>query len=89
MGDTIWYIIVCYLEPGDGVMIWDVELAITERVKGAETIFVGDFNLYLEVTDGQGRDEETTAAMVTTEIEDPVGNLLPRVRVWCKYRITW
>ena len=58
-------------------MIWDVELAITERVKGAETIFVGDFNLDLEVTDGQGQDEEIASEIAMTGLEYLAGYSLP------------
>ena len=55
-GERHWYIVVCYLAPGNGTMIWDVEAAMAKRPKGAELIFAGDFNVYLEKTDGQGPD---------------------------------
>ena len=45
--------------------IRDVEAAMHEQPRGAETIFTGYPYGDLERTDGQGQDEEITATVVT------------------------
>ena len=56
-GDRHWYIIGCYLEPGDGVTIQDVEAAISERLRGTYLIYAGELNVNSEKTGGQVQDE--------------------------------
>ena len=46
-GKRRWYIVGCYLVPGDRVIIWNMEEAMTERTRGEELIVAGGFNLDL------------------------------------------
>ena len=90
-GDRWWYIVGCYLAPGDDTTIWDAEAeaAMAERPRGAELIVAGDFNVDLENTGGRGRYEEITAAVATAFLEDLAGNLLLQRQVWYKYQRMW
>ena len=47
-GERRWYIVGCYLVPGDNTTIWDVEAAMAERPRAEELIVAGDFNVDLE-----------------------------------------
>ena len=57
---------------------------MSEMLRGAEMIVAGDFNVDLEGTDIQGRDEEIVAPIATACLEYLLGHFLPRQRVWCK-----
>ena len=57
---------------------------MAERPRGTELIVVDDFNVDLENTGDQGRDEEI-AVEATAGLEDLAGNFFPRWREWCKY----
>ena len=76
MEEQRWYIIGCYLEPGDGVKIREVEAAMAERPRGEELIIAGDFNVDMEGTDGQVREEEIAAAIAMAGLEYLVGHFL-------------
>ena len=41
-GERCWYIVGCYLAPGDGATIWDMEAKMKERHRKKELIVVGD-----------------------------------------------
>ena len=47
----------CYLAPGDGTIIRDVEAAMAEKPRGAKFIDVGDLNVELGNTCSRGRDK--------------------------------
>ena len=55
----------CYLAPGDGAKIQNVEAAMNELPKVTELIFAGDFNVNLERTGGWGQDKEIGAVVAT------------------------
>ena len=57
-GEKLWNIVRCYLAPGDGVTIWDVEAVMKKQSRGAELIVVWYLSVYLERMYGQGRDKE-------------------------------
>ena len=40
-GKRRWYIVGCYLVPGDGTTIIDMEVAMAEETRGAELIVAG------------------------------------------------
>ena len=67
-GERQWYIIGCYLGPGNDTTIRDMEAAIMERPRGAELIVAGDFSVDLEKTCGQGRDEKIAAAVAMANL---------------------
>ena len=75
-GEKRWYIIRFYLAPGNNTTIQDVEADMAERPKGAELIFVGDFNMGLEKTGGQVRDKDIAAVVATVGLEDLTGRFL-------------
>ena len=49
-GERRWYIVGCYLAPGDGTNIRDMEAAIAEKPRGAELIVAGNLNAELRKT---------------------------------------
>ena len=57
-GERQWYILGCYLAPGDDKTLWDMEAAMADRTNRAELIVVGFFNVDFKKTGGWGRDEE-------------------------------
>ena len=69
-----WYIVGCYLVPGDGTTIRDVEAALVEKPRGAEMIVAGDLNMELGKTCSRGRDKEITAVVATEGLEDMSGH---------------
>ena len=58
-------------------MIWDVEAVMAERPRGTELIVTVDFNVNLDNTGSQGRDEEITVTVATEGLEDVAGRFLP------------
>ena len=81
-GERHWYIVVCYLALGGGVMIWDMGEAITELPRGLELIVAGDIYVNLEGTEGQERYEEIMTAVAASGLKDILRNLIPRHRTW-------
>ena len=77
MRERHWYIVGCYLAPGDGVMIQDVDMMMIERPRGEDMVVVGYFKVDLEGTDGLVRDEDIAAAIATSGLEDLAGHFLP------------
>ena len=67
----------CYLAPDDASTIEDVVAAISQRPWGAALIVVVDFNTDLAVPEGREQDEEITAAMAESGLENMRGNFLP------------
>ena len=61
-----WYIVGCYLAPGDNTMIQDVDAAMAEWLRGTELIVMGELNVDLKNTGGQERYEEIAAAVKTS-----------------------
>ena len=47
-GERRWYTIGYYLEPEDGATIQDMEVAMSEWLRGTELIFAGDLSVDLE-----------------------------------------
>ena len=58
-------------------MIWDVEAVEAERPRGVELIVTVDFNVYLDNTGSQGRDEDITLTLAPEGLEDVAGRFLP------------
>ena len=54
--ERLWYIVVCYLAPGDRTTIIDIEAEIAETPRGAEFIVAGDLNVELRKTGSKRRD---------------------------------
>ena len=88
-GERRWYIVRCYLAPGNDTTIRDVEAAMTERPRGTELIVAGDFNVDLEKTGGWVRDKEIALATATAGLKYLAGKLLLQRWAWCKDRRTW
>ena len=57
MGGRRWYIVGCYLAPGDRTTIIDVESEMVEKPRGAEFIVEGDLNVNLGKAGSRGRDK--------------------------------
>ena len=62
-GDRRWYIVGCYLAPGDTLTIESVVNVLKERPRGAELLVAGEFNVNLAETEGDQRGEDIGAAM--------------------------
>ena len=84
MGERRCYIVGCYLAPGDGATIRDVEVALSEWPRETDMIVAGDLNVDLERPGGRGRDEEITAVVATAGLEDLLEHFLPRRHPWCR-----
>ena len=76
-GDWRWYIIGCYLYPGDASMIESVVAALRERSQGPELLLVEDFNAELAQLEGKERDENIAAALAAESLEDMLSHFLP------------
>ena len=70
MEERSWYIFGCYLTPGYGATIRDVEAKMREQPRGTELIVAGELNADLESTGGRGRDKDITAVVATAGLED-------------------
>ena len=81
-----WYIFGCYLAPGYGTTIREVETAIAEKPRGTELIVTGDLNVDLGNEGERGRDEEIAAAMATEVLETLAGHFFLIRRAWCRDR---
>ena len=82
MRERHWYIVGCYLALGYRVTIWYVAVAMKERPRGEELVFVGDYNVHLEGTDIRGQVEDILEAIATSGPEDLAEHFLPRRREW-------
>ena len=89
MGERRWCIVGCYLDTVDAVTIWDVEAAMSERLRRKELIVAGDLNIDLERTGGRVRDKDIAAVFATEGLEDLLKNLLPKRRLWCRDWRKW
>ena len=76
-GERRWYIVGCYMAPGDRETIRDVEVAMAERPMGTELIVAGNLNVDLDKAGVQGWDEEIMATVATAGLEDLAGHFLP------------
>ena len=98
-GERRWYIVRCYLAPGDGEKFWDMEEGMAERLRGTELMIVGDLNVDLERTGRWGRDKEIAATVEMAGLEDMLEQFLPRQIAWnrdrrtraivCQGRVVW
>ena len=70
MGKTRWSIVGCYLVPGDGATIQDMETEVKECPRGIQLIVTGYLNADLERIGGRGQDEEIAAVVATAGLED-------------------
>ena len=72
MGERCWYILGCYLAPGYGAAIRDVEVEMSDQPRGTELIVTGDLNANLERTGGRGRGKDIAVVIATAGLEDPM-----------------
>ena len=89
MGGRRWFIIGCYLAPGDGETIRDVEADMSERLMVTELVVPGDLNVNLERTGGWGRYEDIATVGAKTGLEDILDHFLLRLRPWRRDRQSW
>ena len=76
-GDRRWYIVGCYLVPGDGATIWDMEVAMAELQSGTDLIVAGDLNVDVRRTGRKGRGEEIAATVEMAGLEYILAHFLP------------
>ena len=88
-GGQQWYIVGCYLAPGNTLTIESVVAALKERPRGAELLVTGDFNINLVKPEGDLRGEDITAAMATEGLEDMSAHFLLVRRLWWGYGWLW
>ena len=55
-GERFWYIVRCYLAPGDETTIQDVKAAMAQKPRGKELIVAGDLQVNLGKEGSWGRD---------------------------------
>ena len=68
-GERRWYIIGCYMAPGDRETIRGLEAEMAERPKGTELIVAGNLNVDLRKAGGRGRDGDIVAAVAKAGVE--------------------
>ena len=88
-GERRWYIVRYYLAPDDTSMIKSVVTALKERLRGAELLVAGDFNVKLSEPEGDRRGEDIAVALATEGLENMLVHFLPRQRSWCRGGRTW
>ena len=89
MGGRRWFIIGCYLAPGDGETIRDVEADMSERLMGTELVVPGDLNVNLERTGGWGQDKEIATVVAKSGLEDILEHLILQRNPWIRERQMW
>ena len=81
-GARRWYIIGCYLYPGDTSTIESVVATLKERPRGT-TLIVGEgLNTNLSDPENNGRGIEIAAVLTEAGLEDMTAHFLPRQRRW-------
>ena len=81
-GARRWYIIGCYLYPGDTSKIESVVATLKERPRGT-TLIVGEgLNTNLSDPENNGRGIEIAAVLTEAGLEDMTAHFLPRQRRW-------
>ena len=75
--------------PGYGEMIRDVEVEMSERLRGEEMIVAGELNMEHERIGRQVRDKEIAEVVATSGLEDISAQLLPQCQAWNQDRIMW
>ena len=88
-GERWWYIVGCYLDPDNTLMIESVVAALKECPRGAELLVAGYFNVKLSELEGDRRVEDIAAALETEGIKDMSTYFLPHRRSWCRDGRTW
>ena len=69
-GARQWYIIGCYLAPGDTLTIERVVAALRDRPKGTALVVAAGLNTYLEDSENDRRGTEIAAAMTVAGVEN-------------------
>ena len=64
-GEWRWYIVGCYLAPGDTLAIERVVKALRERPKGAELLMAGDLNINFAAPEGHRGEEDIVETLET------------------------
>ena len=72
-----WYIVGCYLAPDNTSTIERVVEALRESPKGAELLVAGDLNINFAEPEGNRREEDIAATLVTEVMEDMAAHFLP------------
>ena len=88
-GDRRWYILGCYLAPGNASTVEDVVAAIVKRPQGGALVVVGDFNTNLDATLVGERYEGIELALAEEGMEGISGRFIPGYNPWLKYGCTW
>ena len=88
-GERRWYIVRYYLAPDDTSMIKSVVTALKERLRGAELLVAGDFNVKLLDPEVDQRGKEIVAVLATEMLEDIPDHFLLRQRSWFRDGRTW
>ena len=84
-----WYIIGCYLSPGDTSAIESVIATLKDRLRGAELLVAVYLNRKLLEPEGYQKGEEIAAALTTAGLEYMLEHFLPRQFPWCQDGKTW
>ena len=64
-------------------------MAIRQRPRGAALLVAGESNADLAAPEGNVRDEDITAALSTTGLEDISRHFIPQLKPWLRYGKMW
>ena len=80
----------CYLDQTNTTTIKSVIAVTTHYPSGAKLLVASDLNVYLEVPEGNGRNEAIMAALAMEGLKDISDHLLTRqTNHWAQYRRVW
>ena len=80
----------CYLAPINSKTIKSVVAVITHYPSGAKLLVASDLNMYLDVPEGNGRNEAITAALAVEGLKDISAHFLTlQTNHWDQYGRVW
>ena len=88
-GARRWYIVGCYLAPDNTLTIERVVEALKEYPKGEELMVVGCMNANLFEPEGDRREDDIAATMVTEGLEYMSAHFLLQRHPWFRAGRTW
>ena len=84
-GGRCWFIVGCYLDPDDAVIIKHNVLTISQIPHGVALLVDWDFNTDLAALEGSNHREDITAAIAAAGMEEISTHFLPRQKSWAWY----
>ena len=80
-----WFIVGCYLDPNDAVIIKHTVPTISQSPHGVALLVDWDFNTDLAALEGSNHREDIAAAVAAAGMEEISTHFLPRQKYWERY----